>query len=110
VCNRLVKGRFSTAFRGDRIVPALDLRYAGPRKTVAGNLTGGYTVANSTLSGRRLLPGLEVSASVYNPFDKPVADPGVPGEDAARPASFRLGRMPNGRRSVQGGPPWITLC
>ncbi|HWS15315.1 MAG TPA: TonB-dependent receptor, partial [Candidatus Methylomirabilis sp.] len=73
---QLVKGQFSTAFWGDRIVPALDLRYAGPRKTLAGNLTGGYSLANLTLSARRLRPGLEVSASVYNLFDKSYADPG----------------------------------
>lgn len=73
---QMVKGQFSAAFWGDRIVPALDLRYTGPRKTLAGNVTGGYTVANFTLSARRLLPGLEVSASVCNLFDKSYADPG----------------------------------
>ena len=73
---QMVKGQFSTAFWGDRIVPALDFRYAGPRKTLMGNLAGGYSLANLTLSGRKLLPGLEVSASVYNLFDKSYADPG----------------------------------
>lgn len=73
---QLVKGQFSTAFWGERIVPALDLRYAGPRKTLAGNLVGGYSLANLTVSARRLRPGLEVSASVYNLFDKSYADPG----------------------------------
>lgn len=42
-----------------------------------GNLAGGYSLANLTLSGRKLLPGLEVSASVYNLFDKAYADPGA---------------------------------
>ena len=74
---QLVKGQFSAAFWGDRIVPALDLLYAGPRKTLAGNLTGGYPLANLTLSGRKLLPWLEVSATVYNLFDKAYADPGA---------------------------------
>jgi iron complex outermembrane receptor protein len=73
---QLAKGQFSTMFWGDRIVPALDLRYTGPRRTLAGNATGGYTVANFTLSGRKLLPGLEASASVYNLFGKAYADPG----------------------------------
>lgn len=73
---QLVKGQFSTAFWGDRIVPAIDLRYTGPRKTLMGNLAGGYALANLTLSGRRLLPGIEVSASAYNLFDKSYADPG----------------------------------
>jgi outer membrane receptor for ferrienterochelin and colicins len=72
----LVKGQFSTTFRDNRIVPALDLRYAGPRRTLMGNIAGGYALANFTLSARSLLPGLEVSASVYNLFDKSYADPG----------------------------------
>jgi iron complex outermembrane receptor protein len=73
---QLLKGQVSAAFWEERIVPALDFRYGGPRRTLAGNLAGGYTVANFTLSGRRLLPGVEVSASVYNLFDKAYADPG----------------------------------
>jgi iron complex outermembrane receptor protein len=73
---QLVKGQFSTSFWGDRIVPALDVRYTGPRRTLAGNVTGGFTVAHFTLSGRKLLPWLEVSASVYNLLDKSYADPG----------------------------------
>jgi iron complex outermembrane receptor protein len=71
-----VKGQFSTSFWGDRIVPALDVQYTGPRKTLAGNRTGGFTVANITVSGRKLLPWLEMSASVYNLFDKAYSDPG----------------------------------
>ena len=74
--SQLAKGQFSTSFWGDRIVPALDLRYTGPRRTLAGNFAGGYTVANFTLSGRKLLPWLEASASVYNLLDKSYADPG----------------------------------
>ena len=73
---QMVKGQFSTAFWGERIVPALDLRYAGPRRTLGGNTVGGYSLANLTVSARRLRPGLEVSASVYNLFDKSYADPG----------------------------------
>jgi iron complex outermembrane receptor protein len=73
---QLLKGQVSAAFWEERIVPALDFRYGGPRRTLAGNLAGGYTVANFTLSARRLRPGLEVSASVYNLFDKAYADPG----------------------------------
>jgi iron complex outermembrane receptor protein len=73
---QMVKGRFSADFWKGRIVPALDVQYTGPRRTLAGILAGGYTLTNLTLSGRRLLPGLEVSASVYNLFDKSYGDPG----------------------------------
>jgi len=74
---QMVKGQFSSAFWGNRVVPALDFQYYGPRKTLAGNVAGGYALTNLTLSVRRLLPGLEVSASVYNLFDKEYADPGA---------------------------------
>ena len=87
---QLIKGQFSSAFWRDRIVPALDIRYTGPRKTLAGNLTGGYTVANFTLSGRRLLPWLEVSASVYNLFDKAYVAPG--GQEHAQDSIPQDGR------------------
>lgn len=73
----LIKGQFSTASRDGRIIPALDFRYAGPRKTLAGKIAGGYTIANFTLSGRNLLPWLETSGTVYNLFDKRYADPGA---------------------------------
>ena len=73
---QLVKGQVSSAFLGDRILPALDVRYTGPRRTLARDLTGGYTVVNFTLSGRRLLPWLDASASVYNLFGRSYADPG----------------------------------
>lgn len=73
---QLVKGQISSSFLGDRFVPALDVRYTGPRRTLARNLAGGYTVANFTLSGRKLLPWLDASASVYNLFGRTYADPG----------------------------------
>ena len=89
-------------------------------------------VADITVSVRKLLPWLEVSASVYNLFDKAYADPGgqehvqdtipqdglsfrvkgmassgsVPGA-AWRP--FGWGDYRNGIRTVRGGPLWITL-
>ena len=87
---QLVKGQFSTSFWGDRNVPALDVRYTGPRRTLAGNVTGGFTVAHFTLSGRKLLPWLEVSASVYNLLDKSYADPG--GEEHAQDTIPQDGR------------------
>lgn len=74
---QLVKGQFSTSYWRDRIVPAVDVWYTGPRRTLAGNIAGGYSVANFTLSWRKPLPWLEASASVYNLFDKAYADPGA---------------------------------
>lgn len=46
------------------------------RKTLADEYADDFFVANLTLSGRNLLKGLEVSASVYNVFDEKYGDPG----------------------------------
>ncbi|HJV84049.1 MAG TPA: TonB-dependent receptor [Noviherbaspirillum sp.] len=51
-------------------------QYVGRRKTLQSE-TGGYWLANLTLSSVRLAPGLEMSASIYNLFDRAYADPGA---------------------------------
>lgn len=52
-----------------------EAQYVGPRKTLQGE-TGGYWLANLTIAAMRLAPGLEMSASAYNLFDRRYADPG----------------------------------
>ncbi len=61
-----------------RLFLSPEAQYIGPRKTLPGKAqesVGGYTVANATLLARKLPWGLELSASVYNLFDKRYADP-----------------------------------
>jgi iron complex outermembrane receptor protein len=60
----------------DLIFAGADLRYLSSRKTLGGNDTGDCFVANLTLFSRNLLKGLEISASVYNLFDREFGDPG----------------------------------
>jgi iron complex outermembrane receptor protein len=55
-----------------------ELQYTGSRKTLVGASTGGYAVANLTLLSRGLARGLQLSASIYNLFDKRYADPARP--------------------------------
>jgi iron complex outermembrane receptor protein len=43
--------------------------------TVQGSDAGGYAILNLTLFSQNLLKNLEVSASVYNVFDRRYADP-----------------------------------
>jgi len=50
--------------------------YVGRRLTLGGNHASGYAVVNLTVLTRKLASGLEVSASVYNVFDKDYGDPG----------------------------------
>jgi iron complex outermembrane receptor protein len=77
----LAKLNLSLPVWGDRLRAGVELNYASSRKTPAGGSVGGRTLANLTLFSERLAPGLELSASVYNLFDKRHADPG--GEEHA---------------------------
>lgn len=76
--NQLAKLNYSQPVWGDALRAGVELQYTGPRKTLAGATTGGYGVANLTLLSRKLARGLELSASVYNLFDKRYADPARP--------------------------------
>lgn len=53
----------------------MDAYYVGRRNTIRGE-TGGYWLANLTLSSLRLPQGMELSGSIYNLFDRRYADPG----------------------------------
>ncbi|MFA5081226.1 MAG: TonB-dependent receptor [Hydrogenophilaceae bacterium] len=90
----LAKLNYSMPLIGDALRAGLELQYTSSRKTLAGARTGGYGIANLTLSSDKLADGLELSASVYNLFDRHYADPGRPehvedliGQDGR---SFRL--------------------
>ena len=56
------------------IQAGFDLQYTAQRKTVVGEV-GGYPIANLTFLNQQLLKNLEISASIYNLFDKDYADP-----------------------------------
>lgn len=71
----LLKVNLSTPVMSDRILAGIEVQSMSRRLTVAGSNAGGATVANLTLLGRRWARGLEVSASVYNLFDRKYSDP-----------------------------------
>jgi iron complex outermembrane receptor protein len=75
---QLVKLNYSQPVWGDGLRAGAELQYTGPRKTVAGAAMGGHAVANLTLLSGKLARGLELSASIYNLFDKRYADPARP--------------------------------
>ncbi len=54
----------------------IEMRYMSSRKTVSNANVGGYFLANLTVLYRKLLPNLDLSASIYNVFDKRYSDPG----------------------------------
>lgn len=74
----LAKFNYSRLLWGGVLRGGAELQYTGPRKTLAGATAGGYAVANLTLLSRNLARGLQLSASIYNLFDKRYADPARP--------------------------------
>jgi outer membrane receptor for ferrienterochelin and colicins len=77
-----------------RLFASLDAQYTSPRQTLAENTVSGFSVFNVTVLGHTLGKHLDVSASVYNIFDKKYFDPSRPEdpEDAIQQdgRNFRL--------------------
>ena len=60
----------------EKLFAGLELQYMGEKKTLAGNTTDDFLIANVTLFSKNLFKGIEASASVYNAFDKTYGNPG----------------------------------
>ncbi len=58
-----------------RLFAGIEAQYESKRMTVGGNHTNDFIVANLTLTYRNLIEGLEISAAVYNVFDKDYGHP-----------------------------------
>lgn len=76
--HHLAKLNYSMPLLGNALRAGVEMQHTSSRKTLAGGKAGGYTIANLTLLSQKLIKGLDVSASVYNLFDKQYADPGRP--------------------------------
>jgi len=74
----LAKLNFTTPLFDNALRAGAEIQYTSSRKTLAGGTAAGYPIANLTLLSRKLAKGLELSASIYNLFDKRYADPGRP--------------------------------
>ncbi len=61
----------------DRIFLGAEQQYTGSRKDLAGGKLPGFWVTNLTLFSQNVISGLELSASVYNLFDRHYAVPGA---------------------------------
>ncbi len=53
----------------------IEFQYMSSRTNPNGGSTGGYGITNLTLSSQKVYERLELSASIYNLFDKQYADP-----------------------------------
>ena len=73
----LAQAHLSLPLARRRIFTSLNAQYVSKRETLAGNYAGGYLLPNLTLSSPKALRGWEVSASLYNTFDKRYGDPGA---------------------------------
>ena len=72
----LAKFNGLTPLFSNRLQSGVELQYTGRRITTNAGTAGGYTIANLTLLSGQWIKNLDVSASVYNMFDKRYADPG----------------------------------
>lgn len=50
----------------DKLFAGLEAQFVSPVRSEAGNTTGSHWLFNATLFSQKLVPGLELSASVYN--------------------------------------------
>ena len=88
--NHLAKLNFSIPLVKEKVFISPEFQYTGKRKTLTGNETEGFLSLNLTLFAQNLLPGLELSGSVYNLFDKKYGDPG--GAEHRQDILFQDGR------------------
>ncbi len=72
---RLAKLNFSTPLFHDALRAALEAQYVGRRRTLADQVAS-YWIVNLSLFSAHVATGLELSAGVYNVFDRRFADPG----------------------------------
>ena len=61
-----------------RLFASVDAQYTSSTQTLAGNTVSGFSVLNFTMLGHDLGKHLDLSASVYNVFNKKYFDPGRP--------------------------------
>jgi iron complex outermembrane receptor protein len=60
----------------DKIFMGMEEQFTGNRKTLAGKKADAFFITNLTLFSQNLIKGLDISASVYNLFNRKYSDPG----------------------------------
>lgn len=74
----LLKLNYSLPLWDNALRAGAEAQYSSGRKTLVGTTAGGYSVCNLTLRSGKAIAGLELSASVYNLFDRRYIDPARP--------------------------------
>jgi outer membrane receptor for ferrienterochelin and colicins len=73
---QLAKMNLSVPLKERKIFVGLEAQYVSERRTIAQTELGGYLLANVTLFSRKLTEKFDVSAGLYNVFDKRYAESG----------------------------------
>jgi outer membrane receptor for ferrienterochelin and colicins len=74
----LVKVSLSAPVVKEKVFAGLEWQYTSTRTTLSGSEAPGFGIVNLTVFSRNLVKGLELSASLYNIFDRTYADPATP--------------------------------
>lgn len=72
---RLFKANLSAPLWGERLRAGLEVQAMSSRKTELGTAAPGFAIANLTLQVPRLAKDVDLSASIYNLFDRRYYDP-----------------------------------
>lgn len=75
--NHLGKINVTAPIYRQMLFAGVELQASSSRLTLLGNDTGDFAIVNTTVYGRELLKGLDLSASVYNLFDVAYSYPGA---------------------------------
>jgi iron complex outermembrane receptor protein len=89
----LAKFNLTIPLLAEKVFLGIEEQYTSRRKTLPGNFAGSFLVTNLTLFTRELLKNLELSASLYNLFDKRYGDPGG-AEHVQNPERFKNPAQP----------------
>ncbi len=74
---QLAKLNLTVPLLSHKFFASIEEQYMSRRKTQAGEYTEGFFITNLTLFSRNIKDRLELSASLYNLFDKQYSDPGM---------------------------------
>ncbi|HEU5452383.1 MAG TPA: TonB-dependent receptor, partial [Terriglobales bacterium] len=75
----LGKFNFHVPISRDKLFAGVGAQYTSERWTLAGHTTSGFPLVNLTLMARNLNSHLDLSASLYNAFNRTFYDPALPG-------------------------------
>jgi outer membrane receptor for ferrienterochelin and colicins len=73
---QLLKLKLTLPFFQQNLFGSLDAQYVSRRRTVAQTDLGGFLLVNATILSRKLAKNFDLSAGLYNLFDKRYADSG----------------------------------